>query len=254
MIVSAKKIARGWTLVETLITIAIVVVLAAIAIPVNKSIKARAHRNQAISKLKSLGTALVSYTSEHNGRLPLEDAPGTDNWQTAADPANSEAWYNALPALVGAKSMGELATNPRQMYEDSYPLYLPGAPYPSSDKKLGQPYFAIAMNSRLQRKGDDGLKKAGTLSSIQDPHRTVAFLERGMPGDKKTNPGQRGFDAGPKANARAFAARYNGKGLLIFIDGHVEMFAVSDLINPAGTIKFPQTGVVWTTDPDEDPN
>ncbi|MCB1131178.1 MAG: prepilin-type N-terminal cleavage/methylation domain-containing protein [Verrucomicrobiae bacterium] len=249
-----KRPTRGWTLVETLITVAIVAVLAAIAIPVNKSIKARAHRNHAIGKLKTLGTALVSYTTDHNGRLPMEDAPGSDSWQAAADPENAEAWYNTLPELVGADALGKLANTPRRMYEDSYPLYLAGAPYPSSDKKLGQPYFAIAMNSRLQRKDEEGLKKAGTLTSIQDPHRTVAFLERGMPGDKKTNPGQRGFDAGPKANARAFAARYNGKGLLIFIDGHVEMYSVSDLINPAGTIKFPQTDVVWTPDPDEDPN
>ena len=82
----------------------------------------------------------------------------------------------------------------------------------------------------------------------------MIFLERGMPGDKKTNPGQRGFDARPKANPRAFAARYNGKGLLVFADGHIEVFAVSDLISSAGNIKVPQTDVIWTNDPDDDPN
>lgn len=246
--------AAGWTLVETLVTVAVLAVLTAIAVPVNKSLKARAYRNQSIGKLKALGTALVTYTTDHGGNLPMEDSPGTDDWQAAADPDNSEAWYNALPELIGSEALGKLADSPERMYEESFPLYLPGAPYPSGDKKLGKPYFAIAMNSRLQRKDDDGIKKPGTLTSIEDPSRTVAFLERGMPGDKKTNPGQRGFDAGPKANARAFAARYNGKGLLVFVDGHVEMFAVSDLISTSGTIAFPQTNVVWTPDPDEDPN
>jgi len=244
----------GWTLVETLITVAIIAILAAIAIPVTTSFKQRAYRARAIEKLQSLGTAFVSYTADSGGELPWEDAPGPDDWQAAADPENEKAWYNALPDLMGAGSLGSHANSPQRMYDDHYPLYLPGAPYPKSNKKLGKPYFAIGMNSRLQRKDDEGIKIRGTLSSIQAPQRTVVFLERGMPGDKKTNPGQRGFDAGAKANPRAFAARYNGKGLLIFADGHVEAFAVSDLISNGGQIVVPQNNVVWTRDPDDDPN
>ncbi|MGB6219541.1 hypothetical protein, partial [Haloferula sp.] len=84
--------------------------------------------------------------------------------------------------------------------------------------------------------------------------RTVAFLEAGMPGDKKSVPGQRGFDASPKANARAFVGRYNGKGMIVFVDGHVESYAASDLITTSGDIKVPQNSVVWTNDPDDNPN
>jgi len=254
MNVKPKTRVGGWTLIETLITVAIIAVLAAIAIPVSTSMKKRAHRARAIEKLKSLGTAFVSYTADSGGELPWEDAPGADDWQAAADPENAKVWYNALPDLMGAGSLGSFATSPQRMYTDHYPLYLPGAPYPKSNKKLGKPYFAIGMNSRLQRKDDEGVKIRGTLAGILAPQRTVTFLERGMPGDKKTNSGQRGFDAGAKANPRAFAARYNGKGLLIFADGHVEMFAVSDLISNGGQIVTPQTNVVWTRDPDDDPN
>ena len=255
MRVSRKTHTGGWTLVETLVTVAIIAILAAIAIPVTTSFKKRAYRTRAIEKLQSLGSAFVSYTADSGGELPWEDAPGSDDWQAAADPENARAWYNALPDLMGAGSLGSLADSPSRMYDDHYPLYMEGAPYPKSrNKKLGKPYFAMAMNSRLQRKDDEGVKIRGTLSSILAPQRTVVFLERGMPGDEKTNPGQRGFDAGPKANPRAFAARWNGKGLVIFADGHVEMFAVSDLISNGGQIKFPQTNVVWTRDPDEDPN
>jgi type II secretory pathway pseudopilin PulG len=241
-------------MVETLVCAAIVAVLAAISIPVLKSFKERSYRARAVEKLRSLGTAMLSYTSDRNGQLPWEDAPGTDDWQAVADPKNGDVWYNALPDIIGSPSAASLVAAPQRFYEDNYPLYLPGAPYPSSDKKLGTPYFAIAMNSRLQRKDDDGIKKRGSLTTIQTPQRTVLFLERGMPGDKQTNSGQRGFDASPKANARAFAARYNGKGLLICADGHVEMRAVSDLISVSGQIKFPQTDLVWTNDPDDDPN
>ena len=254
MRIQIKNRRRGFTLVEVLVVVAIIAVLAAIAIPVSMSFKKRAYRHQAIAKLRSLGTAFVSYTSDNNGMLPWEDAPGPDDWQAATDPVNAQVWYNALPDLMGSKPLSALVSNPAQFYSDDYPLYLPGAPYPRSDKKLGKPKFAIAMNSRLQRKDDEGIKHRGTLASIQSPERTVVFLERGMKRDKKSNPGQTGFDASPKANPRAFVARYNGTGLLIFVDGHVGMYAVSDLITTSGLIKTPQLNVVWTPDPEDDPN
>ncbi|MGB6220154.1 prepilin-type N-terminal cleavage/methylation domain-containing protein [Haloferula sp.] len=248
------KTANGWTMVELLVVVAIIVVLAAITVPIMKSMKNRAYRAHAVTKLEALGGALNAYTSDNAGQLPWEDAPGSDDWQTASDPENAEVWYNILPQLMGAEPLGALASDPRRLYEESYPLFLPGAPYPSGDKKLGTPYFAMAMNSRLQRKNDEGVKIRGKLSQILSPSRTVAFLEAGMPGDKKSVPGQRGFDASPKANARAFVGRYNGKGMIVFVDGHVESFAASDLITTSGDIKVPQNTVIWTNDPDEDPN
>jgi hypothetical protein len=110
------------------------------------------------------------------------------------------------------------------------------------------------MNSRLQRKDDDGVKKQGRFDQIQEPAKTVVLLERGLPGDKKTVPSQRGFDGSPKANPRAFAARHNQKGCLIFADGHAELHAASDLLNPGGGIVVPQTRILWTLNPDDDPN
>ena len=173
---------------------------------------------------------------------------------SAADPENSEVWYNALPRLMGAPGVGDLAKSPVGFYEETYPIFIPGAPYPRDDSKLARPYFAVAMNSRQQRKNKDGVKSPGTLSAIMDPVRTVAFLESGMPGDEKVNKAQTGFSAKPKANPQAFAARHNQKGVLVFVDGHTEVRPVSDLIDRGGMIKFPQEDVVWTLDPDEDPN
>jgi prepilin-type processing-associated H-X9-DG protein len=240
---------------ELLVAVAIVVVLAAIAFTVMGSMRNNADLARATEKIKSLGAAFVGYTTDHGGLLPYEDAPGSDDWTTAAQPEALEAWYNALPVSMGAKSVGDIGKDdPEQFYQDTYPLYVPGAPYPKSDKKLTKPMFAIAMSSRLQRKGDDGFKAQGSLASIIDPVRTVVFLERGMPGDQKVNKAQTGFDAGPKANPRAFAGRHNQKGILLFADGHTEVRAVSDLITSSGMIIFPQERVIWTADPEEDPN
>lgn len=244
----------GFTMVEILVVIALIAALTAIGFSVAGSMRQKAEMAQAMTKLRGLGSGLVAYTSGSGGLLPYEDAPGTDDWQNAAKPEHSEVWYNALPREMGAPGVGDLLGKEEQFYEDGHPIYIPGAPYPKTDKKLANPYFAVGMNSRLQRKDDEGIKEQGTLASILDPVRTVAFLERGMPGDEKVNKAQSGFNAKPKANPTAFAARHNQKGVLVFIDGHAEVRPVSDLIERSGQIKTPQEDVIWTRDPDEDPN
>jgi prepilin-type N-terminal cleavage/methylation domain-containing protein len=246
---------RGFTLVELLVVIAIIAALAAIGFNMAQSAKGKAQQAGAMQKMRSLGTAFASYTTDKNGLLPFEDSTGTDDWQNAAKPENQEAWYNALPRLMNAKTVGELGlSNPIGFYDEGYPLFIPGAPYPGGEKRLTAPIFAIGMNSRLQRKNDDGIKVQGQFAQIQSPSKTVIFLERGLPNDKKTFSGQRGFDGSPKANARSFAARHNQQGALIFADGHAEMHKASDLITSSGTILVPQINAVWTLNPDEDPN
>lgn len=246
---------NGFTLIEVLITVSIIIALAAIGTSMAKSSKAKAQRVLTLQKMKSLGSAFSTYTAEKNGLLPYEDSAGTDDWTNAARPENQEAWYNALPKMMGAPSVGEIgATRPAMFYDDAYPLFIPGAPYPSGSKRDGAPIFAVGMNSRLQRKSEEGAKTQGLSSQIMDPVKTVVFLERGLASDKKTMAAQRGFDGSPKANARAFAARHNQTGCLVFADGHAEVHAASDLMTPGGSIIFPQTSIVWTLNPDSDPN
>ncbi len=250
-----KKTTRGFTLVEMLIVVTITIALAAVVISVTRMAKSKAQQALALQKLKSLGTTFSVYVTEKNGALPHEDVTGTDDWVNAAKPENQEAWYNALPKMMGSGSVGEIgAGNPARFYEPGYPLYVAGAPYPAADKRLGSPIFAVGMNSRLQRKGEDGEKMQGRMANILDPAKTVIFLERGLPNDKKTMSAQRGFDGSPKANARAFAARHNQKGVLVFADGHAEVHLASDLLTSGGAIVTPQTSIVWTMNPEADPN
>ena len=246
---------KGFTLMELLVVVAIIAALATIAFTVIQSSRSKADQASALTKMRSLGTAFGSYVADSSGLLPLEDAVGTNNWQTAAKPENQEVWYNALPRLMSAPTVGELGEdNPAGFYEKGYPLFIPGAPYPGANKRLGSPMFAVAMNSRLQRKDENGEKKQVPVVRIMEPSKTVVFFERGLPNDKKTLPGQSGFDGSPKGNARAFAARHNQQGALIFVDGHAEMHKASDLLTPTGKIIMPQTAVVWSLNADDDPN
>ncbi len=246
---------NGFTLMEMMITVSIILALGAIAITLSKTARQKAQQTITLGKMKALGASFNTYTADNGGLLPYEDATGTDDWTNAAKDENKEAWYNALPKLMGAKSVGELGlTSPELFYDDAYPLYIKGAPYPSKSKRMNAPAFAIGMNSRLQRKTEDGLKAQGRFAQIMEPVKTVIFLERGLPDDKQTMSAQRGFDGSPKANARAFAARHNQKGCLIFADGHAEVHPASKLMTAGGSIITPQAAIVWTLNPDDDPN
>lgn len=243
-------------MLELLVVIAVIMVLAAISMQVMKSVREKANLARATQKIKDLGAAFVAYTGDNGGKLPRENHTGSgDGWDAANEEEAREVWYNALPEKMGYPTVGEIGkdSKPEVFYSGSYPLYVPGAPYPKGEKKNKEPMYAIGMNSRLQRRDGDGHKPQGTLSSIQAPVNTVIFLERGMPKDKKVVRAQANFSASPKAGPKAFAGRHNQMGLLLFADGHVEARSPSDIISPGGQVIKSET-IIWTRDPDEDPN
>ena len=241
-------------LMEILVAAAVLVVLIFIASAFMKSSREKKELAEATKRMQAIGNALRGYTDDSGGLLPLEDVPGTDNWLTAGKPEAAEVWYNVLPKRMGASAVSELLDNPADFYKNSYPLYIPGAPYPKSDKKLKKPYFAFGMNSRLQRKAEDGSKQQGTIASVLEPSRTVAFQERGVTKKEQTSKLQGGFDGAPKANAKNFAARHNQKGLILFLDGSVRAYAFSELVDNTGRTIFPQENLIWTPNPEKNPN
>ena len=60
----------GFTLVELLITVAIIAILAGLLIPVVKSTIETANASKCLSNLRQLGVILRLYSTEHNGLLP----------------------------------------------------------------------------------------------------------------------------------------------------------------------------------------
>ena len=246
----------GFTLMEILVVIAIILVLAAIAFPVFAQIQMRANKQVALRNMNQLGAAAATYTAENNGTLPAEDAKGTDTWGAAANPENANAWYNVLPRKLGNKGVDQYASNPQAFYSKENILYLPGALYPENDKKLAQPMFAIAINTKLSRKDDQGDKSPAKLSQITHPSRTVLFLEQGLPKEPKAMDQQPKFDGSPKGSAKSFVTRYGGVGFVTFVDGHAEAIDGKDILEENGQFKFPlQPGdVIWCKTPEENPN
>ena len=253
----ASRSTSAFTLMEILVVIAIILVLAAIAVPVMNAVRTKANMQVAMRNMNSLGTALAAYTNSNDGTLPNEDAKGVDTWQVAADPESAKAWYNALPKLAGAKSVGDYATSPRDYYSKENLLWLPGAVYPTDGKQLAQPLFAIAMNTKIQRMGEDNVKEPVKLNQITHLSKTVAFLEQGIKGETQAMKVQPAYDGSCKGSAKSFVARYGGKGVLLFFDGHAEYYETKDLLTETGKIIWTAgeiPAVIWCRTPEEPPN
>src|SRR3954447_2499299 len=216
---------RAFTLMEMLVVVAILLVLAAIAVPVYLTIKSRGDQATALNTMRQLGSALATYIGQNDGTFPEEDSKGIDTWANAAKPENKKVWYNALPKMPGAQGVGDYSKNARDFYTRRNVLFLPGASYPEGDTKLTAPLFAIAINTKLERKdntlpkGSPEKKAPPKLTAISSPARTVAFLEQGLPKEKKAMVQQPKYDGSCKGSAKSFVARYGGKGILTFVDG-----------------------------------
>jgi len=244
----------AFTLVELLTVVGIVGVLAAISMVVYNKVQANAMKVDSLAKMRSIGAAFVTYTNDHDGQLPREDVSGKDDWRAASEPDAENAWYNVLPRIAGDRGVADYGDNPRSFYRDDNVLYLRAANYPGDDSKYREPLFAYAMNSRLQRKDNEGRKEAGRMVEVVQPSKTVVFLESGIDGESPAVEGISDYDGSPKGNPRDFVTRYGKTGILIFFDGHSEMVRARAIMNDAGNIPVPQTPYIWTLDPNEDPN
>lgn len=249
---------------EILVALAVILILAAVAFPVYQHYRANANKGVALAVMKDLATAAGAYCGQNGERLPEEDVKGKDDWKHAAQPDADKVWYNALPRLLGKKSVGDFVkeSNESAFYTGANMLHLPGAIFPEK-RKMAKPLFAIAMNTKLHRKDRDGRKSDVKISAVQKPARTVIFFEQGLPGEIRSHPSisrKDEYTGAPKGSARSFVARYDGKGIVAFMDGHVEEATGDTLLRQTGTIAWDANwasnpeAIFWTADPSQDPN
>src|SRR5947209_4156936 len=69
---------RAFTLIELLVVIAIVEILAAFLLPVFARVREKARQASCASNLKQIGLAMMLYTQDYDGVLPLY----VNNWST----------------------------------------------------------------------------------------------------------------------------------------------------------------------------
>ena len=263
--VTTARRRAAFTLMEILVVVSIILILAAIAVPVYSTVLNRANRVVAMSNMRQITVALISYAGQNDSRFPDENIVQGSSWANAAGPLGEKVWFNVLPRLLGKKSVGDYASNPGAFYTKDNLLYLPGAKYPLATR-TAKPLFAFAINSKLQRKlkGQDNTM----LSQVTHPARTVAFLEEGVSKDEPLAlPGLQAigqYQGEQKTSAHSFVERYGGKGVLTFLDGHAELVAAKDILTAGNIIISPtectdpnatrqRTYIIWTRSPEQNP-
>jgi prepilin-type processing-associated H-X9-DG protein/prepilin-type N-terminal cleavage/methylation domain-containing protein len=208
---STRTRSSGFTLTETLIVITIIVILAAVTIPVAQGFRDRARSTVCVQNLRQIGVGLHSYIAGNGGRFP--DGSADVSWA-----GKGMCWYDAA-----AQNMGR-----------EYVPYHKGDPLPvvfgcpAGHGKAYEPAWPYtgdyAANTRLGREGDGVV----TLASVKNPSATP-YLQDSV---KQNQFGEWVLGAGfSKTEGQAFAARHNNSGNILWVDGHVSSFKHAEYIS-----------------------
>src|SRR6478736_2796683 len=221
---------HAFTLIELLVVIAIIAILAAMLLPALGRAKGTAQRTACLNKLKQWGLALTLYYDENSDFLPREaESSGSSlmNWAQVVAPTGSDVWYNALPRQIKLRGAADYLTDKAAFYARDSLLHCPNAMFDKNVALDGFVYFSLAMNSKLI----DGPAPTIKVSSIQRPTQTVMFQENRLKGEIKVDAAQTDSELGqPASYASRFSARHQGRGNLVFTDGHAETFKGSKVV------------------------
>jgi prepilin-type N-terminal cleavage/methylation domain-containing protein/prepilin-type processing-associated H-X9-DG protein len=254
-----KAIRRAFTLIELLVVIAIIAILAAILLPALAKAKSAARRTACLSNLRQWGLALTMYCTDNEDYLPRESfGTGTvlNNWAQVRDPKNYDVWYNALPPLMGQLRAADFFSHRADFYEPQSFFHCPSVRLPPGAITGNNPLFSMSMNSKLIEPPKIVVRAAEVLQ----PASTVIFLENLLAGEPPVDPAQPTDNLGqPSSYASRFAARHDGRGNIVFVDGHAENFRGGEVVETKsgpfrGKAIIPQIRIVWTPNPDDNPN
>jgi prepilin-type N-terminal cleavage/methylation domain-containing protein/prepilin-type processing-associated H-X9-DG protein len=237
--------ARGFTLVELMVTVSIIALLIGLMLPGLGMVRASARASKSMSNLRQWGTGTIGYCNMNGEALPWEGLKDANSMATNL--ATSQYWANAVPPLVGQRPYSDICERAFQEQRDvehsgdAESIFLDPAARPESEQPwgFGSPgpggfrhefYFNYVPNSQLNNTMQ---KSAGLpdysptrtmhLSHIPFSDRTILMLEmRANPNELAPSDPYYGKDLNRhRSDWKRFAARHFKGGHMMFADGHV---------------------------------
>jgi len=221
---------RAFSLVELLVTIAVIGLLAAVLLPVLASGKDKARQADCTGNLRQWGLAFRMYADDNQDFLPRRG----QGVQVLANIARPEDWFNALPFYFGLQSFQLMVSNNVRPAAHSKSVFIcPAAEDP------GATYFLpYGMNMNLC---PWNLPVATKFADVLQPECVVAMAD--APGPYASTY--------PSAQPYSLVARHRSRTTLLFLAGQVQSFAGSYVGCGVGDPK--QSDVHWLTGTASDP-
>ncbi|MEQ1859118.1 MAG: prepilin-type N-terminal cleavage/methylation domain-containing protein [Chthoniobacteraceae bacterium] len=193
----------AFSLIELLVSIAVVAVLTAIGAGAYSQVQDIRNQAESSSRMRQWGVALGGYLAENDGALPRRG----QGMQAVALLDRAEDWFNALPPFLGQPGYGELVKSGRRPRENDRSIFVrPGAKDPG-----GAAFLSYGMNMNLS---PWNLPSPTRIAGIERPATTV-FLAESPGAYASTYPSKRPYGC---------VAPHNGRGNILFLDGHVGAF------------------------------
>jgi len=230
---TSRRPPAGFTLVEILASIAIIVLLAATILPAYQSMLESARLTTCTSRLHNLHHAIVLCANDSDGYLPCSGRQLPDgSWEGGDIP-----WQYALAPYFGAKTAdGNGAAKVGSAYAcPSRAVDLQGF--------LGGSMQQIRLYGYSYALGHSNVSQTRRkMASIPYPSHTLLMSEGGfksLPADTPSAPCASQLDNTYIKNAAYNAAgkftggAHRGAGNILYLDGHIELFKdVSQLASP----------------------
>lgn len=207
---------RGFSLVELLTVCAVFAILLAIVMSVLSGVKTRAQTVQCGSRMRQLMPAMISYSVDHAGRLPL-----SVNYAASTANVTNNWWYQVAPYLGLEQILEPTWASLKAISAPDMPL---GCPTRSPQDPS---YFSSYKMSRAHWKklveiGDTIQTGQGLpISMIQDPPCSILVAE---------GTGHVDFNTYTTVSlASGLQYPHDNQANVLFADGHIEVVTEEEL-------------------------
>lgn len=214
----------AFSLVELLVTIAIIAVLAALLLPAVAGAKARALQSQCANNLRQWGLAFRLYADDNTDFLPRRG----QGVQVLAEISRPEDWFNALPFYFGQTSFDLMVSNNVKPAAHSKSVFI----CPSAEDPGAAYFLPYGMNMNLC---PWNLPVQTKFAEVAQPESVVAMAD--APGPYAST-----F---PSSKPYSIVARHAARINLLFLAGQVQSFAGTQVGCHSGDPKL--ADVRWLT-------
>lgn len=210
----------GLTLVELLVTIAVVGILAAILLAVVGSVRDRGHTTHCAANLRAIHSAHMLWAADHGGTIPMGqyDDNGTKRNLTYINSEVRDEFYAYLPPATRVPRAPE---STKVSYDYAYPSLCPADGAGGVFDYFGYSYGG---NGRMITEAGTPPRPQNTVARWTNPSQTMFFMDATST-----------FMPANSAWGSRFAGRHGGKANAVFLDGHVELLAKEDIPSPTPT-------------------